>query len=217
MAPFLIYHRGRHGTLADGRSIKENSLQAFEQALEEGAKMVEFDVWGELRISHDPNPKTAMLRLPEVLDLIRGRCAVNVEIKSPAVAKEVLACVDQALSSGHWTADQFVLSSFHHETALRCKKGAPALRVGVINDGVLLSSYIEFLHSEGIDNLHLDWANIYMDIENGYVLREVARRCDMQLWIWTVNSTEVYQVVSQYGAEAVFTDRPDLIIKGRVN
>ncbi len=208
--PFLIYHRGRHGTLADGRTLKENSLEAFEQAAKENARMVELDVWDELRVQHDPEINSTAPRLPEVLDILKGRCAVNVEIKSPRALPAAVHCITSALDSSSWQADQFVVSAFHHQTAIDCKRAAPFLRVGAINDGVLLPHYIEHLHSLGIQNLHLDWANIYMDRESGFAMRDTIRKLNMQIWTWTVNSLPAFKIVSDYGVEAVFTDNPDL-------
>ncbi len=210
MDPLIIYHRGRHGPISDGTRLEENTLPAFEQAIKEGAQMIEFDVWTGLRVAHDPG-RISVPTLSEVLDLVDGRCGVNVEIKSPQAAPDALKKIEDVLATGRWTPEQIVLSAFHHETALLCKKELPDLRVGVINDGVLLTPYIEMLREQGIDNLHLDWANIYMDIEAGNRMRNVVQKHGMQIWVWTVNSVDVFKTVSAYGANAIFTDRPDLM------
>lgn len=211
MAPRIIYHRGRHGSLADGRVVKENSLDAFREAVRERAEMVEFDVWTGLKVVHDPDTGEEAPHVSDVLDILCGRTSVNVELKSPGAAGDVLRLIGRGLSSGVWKPSEVVLSSFHHETVLRCKKTLPAVRVGAIMDGVPLPGYIEGLRAAGIDNLHIHWSNIYMDAENGGVLRALAQRLGMKVWVWTVNAPEVYQVVAEYGAEAVFTDTPDAL------
>lgn len=210
MSPLIIYHRGRHGQISEKIYLEENSLSAFEQAIREGAEMIEFDVWTGLHVAHDPG-KVGVPTLTEVLELINGRCRINVEIKSPAAAPEALIKIKEVLTSGLWEPEQIVLSAFHHETAIYCKQELPQLRVGVINDGVLLTPYIEMLRAKGIDNLHVDWANIYMDKEAGCRMLGVVRKLKMQVWTWTVNSVDVFNAVSAYGVDAVFTDRPDLI------
>ena len=214
MEPLIIYHRGRHGTLPDGTTLKENTLSAFERAIEDGAKMIEFDVWSGLRISHDPR-KESVPNLSDVLDVINGQCAVNIEIKSPAAVSDVLRKIKAALSYGAWEAEQIVLSAFHHDSAIRCKRELPQISVGVINSGVLLPSYINMLKTEGINNLHVEWVNIYMDKEAGNTMRNAAQKNNMQIWVWTVNSIEVFNTVIAYGAQAVFTDRPDLLVRKR--
>lgn len=205
--PLVIYHRGRHGR--DVR-IKENTIKAFQRAIKEGARMVEFDVWTGLRVAHDQNPDAAVPTLPEVLEAIRARCAVNIEIKSPLALEGVINAIDEALTLGCWTAKQIVVSSFHHSTALLAKRAFPELEVGVINDGVLEPPYVEWLARQGIDNLHLEWANIYMDIEDNYTMRRAARASSMHIWVWTVNTKAIFDTVVAYGAEAVFTDKPQL-------
>jgi glycerophosphoryl diester phosphodiesterase len=196
--------------LGEDGNLDENTLPAFERAVLEGAEIIEFDVWTGLSVAHDPG-KTTAPKLTEVMDLIAGRCSINIEIKSPAAAPAAMSRIETALESGVWSAKQIILSAFHHETALLCKQTLPQLKVGIINDGVLLPDYIENLHQNGIDNLHLEWANIYMDIEAGYKMREAAHKNNMRIWVWTVNSIDVYETLLAYGVDAIFTDRPDII------
>jgi len=205
--PLIIYHRGRHGK---GIRIKENTIEAFERAVKEGAKMIEFDVWDDLRIIHDPDPDVPAPTLQSAMDAIHARAAVNIEIKNPSELRFVLDVIDDALTMGCWTAPQIVVSSFHHETAVCAKKVFPEITVGVVNDGVLLPAYIDLLAKEGINNLHLEWANVYMDIADDHAMREAVRANDMHIWVWTVNTKKVFDVVTEYGAEAVFTDKPQL-------
>lgn len=215
----LIYHRGRHGRINDNLVLEENSLKAFDRAVKEGAWMIEFDVWTGLRVAHDPVLSSDLVAkdnsatmLKEVLDTIDGRCAINIEIKSPKAALEALDLVSEYLSLGKYQASQVVLSAFHHETVLLCKKKFPELKVGAIFEGILLNSYISKLADFGIDNLHLHWSSYCMDAEAGYSLREKAREHGMNLWAWTVNSVEVLSAMKDYGVDAVFTDTPDILI-----
>ena len=67
----------------------ENTVESFEKAITLGCDEIETDVWlvdaGRLVISHDrPAPGTQHLTLDDVLDLCRGRIAVNVEVKDEA-------------------------------------------------------------------------------------------------------------------------------------
>ena len=80
--PLVIAHRGASAELP------ENTLPAFERAIEIGADYVEFDVRarpdGELVVSHDrPRRREEPPALAEVLDLCRGRIGVMVELKTP--------------------------------------------------------------------------------------------------------------------------------------
>ena len=196
--------------MSDGTVLEENTVPAFERAIQEGAQMVEFDVWERMQVVHDPGQNVS-LTVPELLTTIAGRCAVNIEIKSPEVAPELTKYIKGLLQAGVWSPAQIVLSAFHHQTALYCKRVLPELRVGVVNDGVLLSDYIEMLRSHRIDTLHIEWANIYMDAEAGYGMRSCCEQQGMQIWVWTVNTPDVSRFVTEYGVAAIFTDRPDLL------
>ncbi len=49
--PPIIYHRGRHGK---GIRIKENAIEAFERAVNDGASMIKCGVWDDFRVIHGP-------------------------------------------------------------------------------------------------------------------------------------------------------------------
>ena len=210
MKPIIVFHRGRHGQINKDLRLEENTLPAIEQAILENAQIIEVDVWSNLKICHDPQ-QSAVLTLTEVMKVVNGRCGINIEIKSPSTAPQVIRLVKEAISSGVWAAEQFVFSSFHHLTAIQCKVALPEIRVAAISDGIPLSQYVRELHSKGIANLHLHWANIYMDIESGYQLQSILRELEMQLWVWTVNDIDVCKTVVDYGVDAIFTDKPDLL------
>ena len=72
--PLIIAHRGASDELP------ENTLPAFERAIEVGADFVELDVHatpdGRLVVTHDrPRARTGLPSLAEALDLCRGESA----------------------------------------------------------------------------------------------------------------------------------------------
>jgi glycerophosphoryl diester phosphodiesterase len=81
--PLTVCHRGASALAA------ENSLEAFRVAMEHGVDFSELDVHvaqnGELVVTHDAvldaALEQALPRLSEVLDLVRGRMGVYVELK----------------------------------------------------------------------------------------------------------------------------------------
>ena len=74
----VIAHRGA------SFELPENTLPAFERAIELGADYVEFDVHNGLRVTHDaPRRGLPYPTLAEVLDLCRGRIGAMVELKRP--------------------------------------------------------------------------------------------------------------------------------------
>ena len=208
----IVFHRGRHGVMPDGTSIEENTFEAFERAIEEGARVVEMDVWTNMAVVHDPGIQSVP-KLPEILERIAGRCKVNVEIKSPQTAPEVIRFIKGLLATKLWTPEHFILSAFHHDTALLCAETLPEVTAGAIMQGVPTAEYIDSLNSAGISNLHLHWTNIYMDIEASYKLRTDCQKRGMAIWIWTVNEPEVFKVLKKYGVDAVFTNTPHLLLE----
>ena len=136
---------------------------------------------------------------------------MNIEIKSPKALKKALSVVRTELASKRWSPEQIVVSSFHHASAILAKQMMPQLRTGIITDGVLEPVYLMWLRGMGIDNLHVEWMNIYMDRENNCRFRDSARDLGFAIWVWTVNDQDKFNVMKKYGVGAVFTDRPDIL------
>src|SRR5918994_5321006 len=80
MTPLVIAHRGASWALP------ENTVPAFERAIEVGADFVELDVHaapdGALVVCHEP-PRGGEPRLEDVLEVCAGRVGVMCELKSP--------------------------------------------------------------------------------------------------------------------------------------
>jgi len=77
----VIAHRGASWDLP------ENTLPAFERAIEVGADFVELDVHadagGRLVVTHDPPRAGAYPALEEVVDAVAGRIGIMAELKLP--------------------------------------------------------------------------------------------------------------------------------------
>ncbi len=78
-AVLVIAHRGASAELP------ENTLPAFERAIEIGADYVELDVWNGLEVTHDRAASAAARtrRSPRSIELCRGRIGLMVELKRP--------------------------------------------------------------------------------------------------------------------------------------
>jgi glycerophosphoryl diester phosphodiesterase len=124
--PDVVAHRGASAV------APENTLEAFERAIELGADMVEFDVRsapdGTLVVSHDPLPPVldpAPPTLEQVVDLCAGRIALDVELKEAGTEAEALRIV-----SARVAADAFVVTSFLERVVVETKRLRPDVRVG---------------------------------------------------------------------------------------
>jgi len=75
----VIAHRGA------SFDFPENTLPAFERAIEVGADYVEFDVHNDLSVTHErPRRGLTYPTLDEVVELCRGRIGVMVRAEAPA-------------------------------------------------------------------------------------------------------------------------------------
>ena len=143
-APFVIAHRGVHATGAT-----ENTMQAFQLALEAGADMIELDVRrtgnGELAILHDHDRAGVALDscslgefeartgfrpplLAEVLDWANGRIGLDVELKEDGYAEQVVPMLSEFAAAG----GELLVTSFLDPLLAGVAQLAPSLRLGLL-------------------------------------------------------------------------------------
>lgn len=139
----IIAHRGASGY------VKENTLEAFDKAIELGSDMVEFDVRktvdGKLVIIHDPvidSRKVAEISYQELLEkakvqgfhvptleealaYLKGRTRLDVEIKEEGYEKETIEMVLK-----YFDKKDFIIISFREKVVSCIKKGFPDIKVG---------------------------------------------------------------------------------------
>jgi glycerophosphoryl diester phosphodiesterase len=190
----VIAHRGASDELP------ENTLPAFELAIEVGADFVEFDVHaaddGALVVKHDPPRRgEALPSLEQVLDLARGRIGVMVELKSPyryrrhGIVARTLALLD----------DDAVVLSFQRAALEEVRRLRPGLRtVQHVGYGV------------SIRGAGGAWA---VGFENGRATRRGiarAQRLGFETTVYTVNEPARMLELEALGVTGVFTDRPAL-------
>ena len=114
-AVLVIAHRGASAELP------ENTLPAFERAIEIGADYVEFDVWNGLEVTHAPPERGGSYpTLAEVIELCRGRIGLMVELKRPRGDT-----VERAL---RLLADDDVVVSFQRRAIEETRRLRPRLR-----------------------------------------------------------------------------------------
>lgn len=139
----MIGHRGAWGAAA-----RENSLAAFERAIELGAEMIEFDVRrtrdDELIVFHDAElagrPVAELTRsdvaaetgappplLEDALGLAAGRIAVAAELKEDVVDRAADLLADFATGEG-----QLIVISFIDRVLAQLAKRTPQLRRGLL-------------------------------------------------------------------------------------
>jgi glycerophosphoryl diester phosphodiesterase len=219
----VLGHRGGRGPGWPA----ENSLAAFQRALDEGADGVELDVRlsadGTPVLVHDPllkdgryvyrvrasNLESTIATLDEALDLLAGR-VVNVELKSDVPSRRALA---RAAVSSVMRArkSEVVFSSFDPFLVLACAALAPKVARGI-------------LVGEKMDRLAvalpigLRTMVVAAHLQDPLVTTSrVARlaRTGLRICAWTVNEVERARELAGYGVEWLITDRPLAMVEAK--
>jgi len=180
----VIAHRGASAELP------ENTLPAFERAIEIGADYVEFDVHNDLSVTHDrPRRGAEYPTLEEVLDLCHGRIGVMVELKRPRGAT-----IERTLNLLH---DDDVLVCFQRAPLVEARARRPAIRtVQHVGFGVSIARAGDV------------WAVGFQD--QRVTPRGLARAhaAGYETLVYTVNDEVRMRALADLGAGGIFTDRP---------
>lgn len=220
-----IGHRGACGY------EPENTLSSFEKAINLGVDAVEFDVLvcksGEVVVSHDDNlARMAGLNekisdktldelkaidigegeksstLEEVLNLINGRIAVNIELKDSASPEPTAEIIKKFLNNGAWSEDDFIVSSFNFGWLKRFVKKMPQIKIGAL-----------------VENLPIDYKTITEKLKAFSVnpplefvddsFMKKARSLGLKVMVWTVNNPSDIAKAKKLGVDGIFSDFPD--------
>ncbi len=192
----MIAHRGASWDLP------ENTLPAFERAIEVGADYVEFDVHadtdGRLVVTHDPPRAPGSPSLEEVLDLCHGRIGVMVELKTPGrYRRHNLVGRTLALLNGDAVVVCFQRAALEEARRLR-----PGIRtVQHVGFGVSIRAAADA------------WAAGFWNERTTPRSLAAARRLGLETTVYTVNEPARMLELAALGVTGIFTDRPDLALR----
>jgi glycerophosphoryl diester phosphodiesterase len=218
----VVAHRGLH------RTVRENTVAAFEAALAAGVDGVELDVRacadGALVVHHDPevgglsivdHPSTALAEhvasLSQAL-LACGGLEVNVEIKMDAYRADdprratfierVVAEVD-ALEA----ATRVIYSSFDEATCRYLREVAPASPVGLLLDWTDSAlNALEGALAAGYAALHPNFRTVTPEVV------ATVQAAGLALNVWTPTERDDLARLLDWGVDAVITDDPALAL-----
>ena len=157
------------------------------------------------------SPAFAGERIPTldaVLAEVEGRILLNVEIKSEAVDRGIVAKVAAAIRERGMT-DQVVVSSFAPTALDQMQGAAPEIRTAVLFSQKLHKGQdpVEIVNGVGASVLH---------IKRTRLTRKMLRRCHengIPVGIYTVNKPRRMRRMAEKGIDAVFTDHPDRFLE----
>lgn len=207
--PLLLGHRGARAL----KSIPENTLTSFDQALADGCDGFEFDVRLTADrtpvVCHDPQSGgieiarssaeqlTALPRLQDVLARYQDRAFLDIELKVSG-----LEAIAVALLQNYPPRRGFVVSSFLPEVL----RGVHALNAG-IPLGVICETRAELG----------SWSELLIDyVIPRYKLVDSAlisgiRAAHKRLLVWTVNTPADMQRFAELGVDGIISDNTSLL------
>lgn len=234
----VIAHRGFSG------AAPENTLAAFEKAIEVGADMFELDVLlsrdGRVVVIHDDtldrttdgegkvaaftlaelkkldagswfSAEFAGERIPtleEALRLAKGRILVNVEIKTEAVGHGVVAKTLEVIDELDMK-DNVVISSFDPKALSKARELDPHIRTASLFNAELQKGMSpEAVMAEvGSNGFNLS----RRQVDAGIVA--ACHRLARPVSVYTVNEINEMERLIRLGVNAIFTDRPDRLLR----
>lgn len=197
MTPLVIAHRGASW------DAPENTIEAFELAIAQGADYVEFDVRptprGTLVCAHDPVRGELPVGTPtldETLETLRGRVGLAVEIKHHATTSRTL----QALEHHAIKPDETIIVSFHRRAIEKTGALRPDLRT-----------------IQHVQRVPLRWAAQnawgagFWDPRATRGRIERAQKLGLATAVYTVNEPDRMRELAARGVTGIFSDRPALL------
>lgn len=220
----IIGHRGAMG------HAPENTLASIIKALELKVDAIELDVHlcktGELVVIHDNDlSKTTngsgkvsetsleeikkldagegekVPTLKEVLDLVAQKAALNLELKGVQTLPAVVNLLKECLKN-KWQPTDFIVSSFNHHLLQKFHKLMPNIKIAALISSLPLgyASFAKKIPAKAI--------NISLNLVTPEFVKDSHQR-EVEVYLWTVNSIEDFNLAKSLKVDGIFTDYPD--------
>jgi glycerophosphoryl diester phosphodiesterase len=213
--PLVIAHRGAWDP------APQNSIAAFERAVELGADGFELDVRrtadGRLVVIHDQRigvtqvgrftadalrERLAPGQAPELDDVLAAlsprRALVDVELKEDGYVDEAMAVLAR-----HLTPDRYVITSFLDPVLPQVRAAVPQTRTGLLLAARRPARALE----RRVEQAAPDFLALHTTLARTGLLEFAARR-GLPAWVWTVNEPRLLRtLLADPRVEAVITDR----------
>ncbi len=220
-----IGHRGAKGHLA------ENTLESIQKALDFGVDAIEIDAHrcktGELVIIHDftldrttngsgeiAKKSLAELQalkienkfriplLTEVLDLIEGKCAINIELKGLNTATATSKILKKYIAERNWKYEDFIVSSFQKNELFQMRKLDENVPLGILSKASVTEA-IELGKLLNASAIHPALGIITRDNV------KASHEAGFKVNVWTVNEPEHIARMQEFGVDGIISDFPD--------
>jgi glycerophosphoryl diester phosphodiesterase len=211
----------------------ENTLQAFQKALDLNSDGIELDVHlssdEHIIVIHDEtidrtsngkglvndftltelksfliDGKYQIPTLNEVFDLVDKKCLINIELKGLSTAPKVVALIEKYIAEKNWNYNQFIISSFEWNMLEETIHLNPNIPIGVLTEENI-DTALAFAEKIKAKAINPDFQ--LLNIENVQQMQEKG----FLVLPWTVNTEEDIQKVKSYQINGIISDNPDKI------
>jgi len=227
----MVSHRGAAGL------APENTLASINAAINQGAKYIEFDVQrsadGVLLLMHDLrlsrttpsegfvnemtwaklqstdagshfSPQFVSETIPSLKQVLEATSNYEgilvIELKNPNLYPGIEEQVLREIQI-YSVSQKIIVVSFDYISLRRILEYSPKTPIG------LLSIYpYDLPHLQDRQIVAVHWLSVLLDPTLVYRLHAA----DYQVWAWTVNSPQLFDVIKNLQVQAIVTDRPDL-------
>jgi glycerophosphoryl diester phosphodiesterase len=209
--PLLLGHRGARAR----RSIPENTLVSFDQALADGCDGFEFDVrlsadekpvvchdpqTGGVEIAHTSAQRLAALpHLQDVLIRYQESAFLDIELKVPGLEK-----ITAALLQTHRPRCGFVVSSFLPEVLRSVRADNASIPLGLICE---TDAELRLWN-----RLPIEFVIPHYKLVDEGLLRQF-NDASRKILVWTVNTPSVMQRFAEFGIDGIISDDTALLCR----
>ncbi|WP_202702875.1 glycerophosphodiester phosphodiesterase family protein [Flavobacterium sp. UGB4466] len=211
----------------------ENTLQAFQKALDLNSDGIELDVHlsadDQIIVMHDEtidrttngkgfvntfslgdlksfliDEKYQIPTLNEVFDLVDKKCLINIELKGLGTPKKVVTLIEHYISEKNWNYNHFIVSSFDWNMLQETSNLNQKIPIGVLTEEDP-DTALAFAETIKAKAIHPDFH--LLTSEN---VSKIQQKGFLVL-PWTVNTEEDIQKVKSYKVDGIISDCPDKI------
>lgn len=225
----IIAHRG-----ASALAKHENTLEAFNIAIQIGADMVEFDIRSTkdnvMVVFHDDNIDGKRLKeltykqlnkiagtmnyhvptLEQVLDICRGKIYLDIELKEAGYEGRIIEAV-----KSRYAYNEYSMKSFDRKAVENIRKLDRNIKTGLLvgKEKATVAERVREYFSEGsMKRLDCDFVSPYYKMMTwGFLFR--MKKKHLEVYPWTVNKEKSIRRLIRKNIDGIITDRPDIAIQ----
>ncbi len=228
----IVAHRGKTSLVKS-----ENTIEAFQKAIEIGIPQIEFDLRmtqdGHTICYHDPTidgiaikdlPYHELLKISQskgfeiplfedILILCRDRIDLDIELKEEGYEESIIA-----LTTQYFNYPNFVIKSFNDSSVRKIKSLDPKIKTGILLGKIvkkypLISIFLEFFPEYRVLKTGADFVSPnFRLLKLGFSWR--MKLLNREIYVWTVNEERrLFKLIRNKHIAAIITDRPELALK----